>query len=162
MQTSLGFKNSRALSVFHVNTLHAAIVSPSKQNRIVSQNFWNFTNFLTNTRHVWTNLNAFLMVIPNIVTKFQNFDIFEHFLTFCYCRLLPPAAWKGLTLCTREASASRRQDSRKYQKYQHSWIWWLYLKPPWEIHSNESKHAWYLLRYLWNVENFEKTKRFCV
>ena len=27
-------------------------------------------------------LNAFLMVIPNIVTKFQNVDIFEHFVTF--------------------------------------------------------------------------------
>ena len=24
-------------------------------------------------------LNAFLTVIPNIVTKFQSFDIFEHF-----------------------------------------------------------------------------------
>ena len=28
----------------------------------------------TNTRHVCTYFNAFLMVIPNIVTKFPNFD----------------------------------------------------------------------------------------
>ena len=25
-------------------------------------------------------VNGFLMMIPNIVTKFQNFDIFEHFV----------------------------------------------------------------------------------
>ena len=31
------------------------------------------------------------MMIPNIVTKFQNFDIFKHFLTFFICRLLTPA-----------------------------------------------------------------------
>ena len=38
------------------------------------------------------------MVIPNIVTKFQNFDIFEQFVIFFYCRLLTPTAWKGLTV----------------------------------------------------------------
>ena len=30
----------------------------------------------TNTRHVCTYLNAFIMVVANIVTKFQNVDIF--------------------------------------------------------------------------------------
>ena len=29
-----------------------------------------------NTRHVWTLLNALFIRIPNIVTEFQNFDIF--------------------------------------------------------------------------------------
>ena len=46
----------------------------------------------SNTRHVCTYINAFLMVIPNIFTKFQNLDIFEHFVTFLDCRLLVPAA----------------------------------------------------------------------
>ena len=32
-------------------------------------------------RHVWTLLNAFFIRIPNIVTKFQNFDIFYQ---ICY------------------------------------------------------------------------------
>ena len=34
---------------------------------------------------------AFLMVIPNIVTKFHNFDIVETFVTFLTCRLLTRA-----------------------------------------------------------------------
>ena len=68
-----------------VNTLHAAITSLHYPYKIVfvSQNSQTFTNFSTNTRHVCTYLNAFLMVIPSIVTKFQTFDIFEHFVTFC-------------------------------------------------------------------------------
>ena len=40
---------------------------------------------------------AFLMVIPNIVTKFQIFYILEPFLQFLTCRLLTPAAWKVLS-----------------------------------------------------------------
>ena len=36
------------------------------------------------------------MVIPTIVTKVQNFDIFETFVNILICRLLTPAAWKVL------------------------------------------------------------------
>ena len=53
------------------------LVSPSIQNHFVSQNYRNFTHFKTNTRHVCTYLNAVLMVIPNIVNKFQNIEFFE-------------------------------------------------------------------------------------
>ena len=58
--------------------------------------------FKSNTRHVCTYLIAFLMVIPNIVTKFNNFKIVDSasdsdsFVTFLTCRLLMPAAWKAL------------------------------------------------------------------
>ena len=38
----------------------------------------------------------FSMVIPNIVTKFQNFDIFETFVNCLTCRLLMPSALKVL------------------------------------------------------------------
>ena len=34
-----------------------------------------FTNYSTNTRHVYTYFNAFSMLIPNTVTKFKNGDI---------------------------------------------------------------------------------------
>ena len=34
--------------------------------------------------HVCTYLNAFLMVIPDIVTKFHNVDIFCNFCEICY------------------------------------------------------------------------------
>ena len=47
-------------------------------------------------RHICTYLNAFLMVIQNIVTKFQKFDIFDHFVTLLTRRLLIPAMWKVL------------------------------------------------------------------
>ena len=43
-----------------------------------------------------TYLNAYRMVIPNVVTKFQNFDIFETFVKFLTCRLLTPAVLKVL------------------------------------------------------------------
>ena len=42
------------------------------------------------TRYACTYLNAFLMVITNKGTEFQNFDIFENFVTFSTCRLLTP------------------------------------------------------------------------
>ena len=35
--------------------------------------------YLTNTRHVGTYLSAFSTVIPNIVLKLNNFDIFNNF-----------------------------------------------------------------------------------
>ena len=35
-----------------------------------------FMTYCTNTRLVWTYLNAFSMVIPNIIMKFHNFEIF--------------------------------------------------------------------------------------
>ena len=50
-------------------------------------------------RHVCTHFNAFLMMFPNMVMKFYNFDIFDKFVTFLTCRLHSPAAWKALTLC---------------------------------------------------------------
>ena len=37
--------------------------------------------------------NAYHMVNLNIVTKFQNVDIYEHFAKFVTCRLLTHAAW---------------------------------------------------------------------
>ena len=50
--------------------------------------FWNcngyFTIYWTNTRHVCTYFNAFLIVIPNIDTKFQNFDILWNFVKFLF------------------------------------------------------------------------------
>ena len=47
-----------------------------------------------NTRHI--NLYLFeciLVVILNIVTKFQDFDIFGNFVTFLTCRLLVPCSF---------------------------------------------------------------------
>ena len=41
-----------------------------------------FMKYLINTRHVCTHFNAFSMVIPNIVIKLNDFDIFEHFVHF--------------------------------------------------------------------------------
>ena len=35
-------------------------------------------SYLINTRHVCTYLNADVMVIPNIVMKFNNLNIFEY------------------------------------------------------------------------------------
>ena len=47
--------------------------------------FWNFsgyfTNQWTNTKYVCIYFNVFLMVVPNMVMKFQHFDIF---LQICY------------------------------------------------------------------------------
>ena len=40
------------------------------------------------------SFNAFLTVIPDMVMKFQNVDIFDNFVQFCTCCcLLTPAAW---------------------------------------------------------------------
>ena len=56
------------------------IYVPSIQKCSLFSKFLNFkayvTNYWTNTRHVGTHLNAFLMVISNIVMKLYNFDIF--------------------------------------------------------------------------------------
>ena len=63
------------------------------QNRFVSQNARNFTYFSSKpiTRQVCTYLNAFLMVFPNIFTKFQNFEKHLIFCDIFYCRLLTSA-----------------------------------------------------------------------
>ena len=37
------------------------------------------------------------MVISNMVIKFKNVDICEHFRTFWTCRLLTPAAVRGIS-----------------------------------------------------------------
>ena len=58
-----------------VNLIFCTPPLVSIQNRFVSLNSRHFINFLT-------FLNAFLMSIPNIVTKFQNVDICETFVTF--------------------------------------------------------------------------------
>ena len=51
-----------------------------------------FCSLQTNTRHVGTYFNVFLMVIPDIVMTFKNDDIFLQFLTtFWTCRLLTHA-----------------------------------------------------------------------
>ena len=51
----------------------------TEQNCVCFSKFQHFTgyfrNYWTNTRHVGTYLNAFLMVIPNMVMKFNSFDI---------------------------------------------------------------------------------------
>ena len=60
--------------------------SPSIQNRFVSQNYKHFLNF--QTKPVCTYLNAFFMLIPNIVTKFQNVDISETLVKCLLCCLL--------------------------------------------------------------------------
>ena len=56
-----------------------ALVLPNKIVLVFSK-FKHFTgyfrNYWTNTRHVGIYLIAFLMVIPNMVIKFNNFDIF--------------------------------------------------------------------------------------
>ena len=55
--------------------------------------------FTEPTRHVGTHVNAFLMVIPNMVMKFHNFDIFYNiFYNFLTRRQHSPAACKVLTL----------------------------------------------------------------
>ena len=66
--------------------------------------FWNFNvyfmNYWTNTRHVCTYLNAFLIVIPNIVMKFQHFDRFDklcaHFWPLVVCSCLLPENIKNI------------------------------------------------------------------
>ena len=47
--------------------------------------------------HVGTYLNAFLMLNPNMVLKFNKFDIFDNFVTFLNCHLLKPFACKVFT-----------------------------------------------------------------
>ena len=51
------------------------------------------------------------MVIPNIVTKFQNFDICETFVKFLTCRLLTPATWKVLSPFEDEGKTRGFDDS---------------------------------------------------
>ena len=60
--------------------------------------FWNFNGYFTNTRHVCTYLNAILMIIPNMVMKFHNSDIFTSFVKFWPVVCTRPAAWKALML----------------------------------------------------------------
>ena len=47
-----------------------------------------FTNRLTNTKPVYTYLNAFLVRITKTVMKFNNFENFENIMKFLICRLL--------------------------------------------------------------------------
>ena len=42
------------------------------------------------TNLICTYLNAFLTVIPNIVTRFHDFDIFDNFVKYLNCCLLMP------------------------------------------------------------------------
>ena len=43
--------------------------------------------------------------------------------------------------------------SNKNKKCQHSGIWSLYLRSPWEMQLNKYKHAYYWFRNLWNFRN---------
>ena len=58
-----------------------------------------FTNYWTNTRHVCTHLIAFSMVIPIIVMKFNNCDIFWYFFDILnlssahVCRVVIEISW---------------------------------------------------------------------
>ena len=56
---------------------------------ILFTNIQNFTTFKTNIGHACTHLNVFHMVILNIVTIFQNVDIFENCCDILYlvCRV---------------------------------------------------------------------------
>ena len=45
-------------------------------------------NYKTNTRHVCTRFNAFLMVIPNIELKFNIFEFFKKFCDIFSRRLI--------------------------------------------------------------------------
>ena len=47
-----------------------------------------FMNYKTNTRHVCTRFNAFLMVIPNIELKFNIFEFFKKFCDIFSRRLI--------------------------------------------------------------------------
>ena len=59
------------------NTFHAGHWFFTEQNCVCFLTFQGlFQELLTNTRHVSSYLNAFLMVIPNMVMKFNIFDIF--------------------------------------------------------------------------------------
>ena len=59
------------------------VVIPCKKERFLSSKLFQFkayfTNYCTNTRHVCTDLNAFLMVNPNKVTRFRMVDIYDFF-----------------------------------------------------------------------------------
>ena len=63
--------------------------------------FWQvngyFTIYWTNIRYVCTYLIAFLMEIPNMVMKFNNFDIVYKFVNCLACRLHSLVAWKALS-----------------------------------------------------------------
>ena len=73
-------------SISCVNTYHAGHWFYLGKSCLLSEvsDIFNcyFTICWTNTRHVGTHLNAFLMVIPNMVMKFHNFDIFTKFVKF--------------------------------------------------------------------------------
>ena len=93
--------------------------SPPIQNRFVSQilKMWHII------RHICTYFNAFFMVIPNIVTKFQNFDIFENFVTTLTCGLLTPAAWNVLiTDITKQETSAAVCDNYEFIKTSFLWM----------------------------------------
>ena len=94
------------------------------QNYFVSQHsryFLYITNFKTNIRHVCTYLDPYLVGFINIVTKFQNVDIFFTFVKFLNLSsgLLTPAAWKVLRNWGGECI---REDKASESDYVQCWI----------------------------------------
>ena len=88
--------------IIQVNTLHATIgftINTTSFSKFSKVN--KFVNQYHVSRYVCTYLNAFLMLIQNIDSKFQNVDIFENISDIFYCRLLTTVAWKGLNTVMR-------------------------------------------------------------
>ena len=90
---NMSFYNLRAVKL---NTLHAVIDFTIYTKSFCFSKFHKFLN----RYQACLYLNAFVMVSPNIVIKFQNFYIFETFVKSLTCRLrlLMPVAWKVLSL----------------------------------------------------------------
>ena len=83
-----------------------------------------FTNSWTNTRHVCTLLKAFLMVIPNMVMKFLNFEIIWTFCNILYymssahaCRMVGKVLRTSRTFSSPTPYIYRRLVSLRYQPF---------------------------------------------
>ena len=79
--TNLNCKSMRILTCWTFDSLELPVLDLlMKKSLFLSSILSNFSihfkNYWTDTRHVCTYLNAFSMVIPNIVMKFNNFDIY--------------------------------------------------------------------------------------
>ena len=64
---------------------HAATVIVVSKCRKFQKTELYLTNDLTDTRHVWTCLNGFLTLIPNMAMIFHNFEIFYNILGRDFC-----------------------------------------------------------------------------
>ena len=131
-----------------------ALVLQSKSISTLS-NFWNFNVYFTyylcinaNTRHVCTYSNAFLVVIPNIVTKFQIVYNLETFVKCLTCRLLTPVAWKTFMATLFTALLRRYHDffaEGGNKMLSRTWI---------TMYSSRSKTAFRLENWVINNQSF--------